>query len=152
MRPWKVALFVGALAVVGLFAAVAIASGADEARSGVQDHGAGQCDDEGTMRGGQRVGEESGTMRGLGASDEMQAWREEYGDDPTSTEAQSALQAIRDGHRADMQELMGQVGHGGAAEDCDSGDCKGVAANDRCDGAGVSYGQDGHGQGGGNGW
>ena len=161
MRPWKVALLVGALAVVGLLAAVAIASGADQSLSGTGERGVGQCDGDGLSSKGQGSGEQGGMMRGLGASEEMAAWLDEYGDDPNSVEAQNALQRIRDEHRAEMQEAGVGHGFGNATGECDSGDRENSSGSGVCDreggqGQGRGEGQ-GNGQGGGmmgdgNGW
>lgn len=142
MKPWKVALLVGALVGVGLLAAVAIASGADKSISGAQERGTGQCDGDGALREGRANGQAGGMLRGAGASSEMQTWRDRYGDDPNSSEARSALQAIRDEHRADAQALMG--GNGGCTGD---GDGQGQGF-----GHGQGYGQGGGMTGDGNGW
>lgn len=168
MRPWKVALVVGALAVFGLLAAVAIASGADKAAFGAQDGGA-QCDGDGVEHTGAGSGGSGGMMRGSAGSAEaqqiaeehsaaMEDWYERYGDDPDSPEAQSALQAVRDAHRADMQQLGGGRGLDAAAEDCDSAECAGSANDGECgeqhegDAEGQGHGQGNGAMGGGNGW
>jgi hypothetical protein len=169
MRPWKVALLVGALAVVGLLTAVAIASGADKAAFGVRDGGGAQCDGDGVQHAGEGSGGSGGMTRGAAGSVEtqqiaeehaaaMQDWYQRYGDDPNSPEACSALRAIRDEHRAEMQQLGGGRGLGAAAEDCDSADCAGSANGGECGehhegyGEGLGNGKGNGAMGDGNGW
>lgn len=50
VKSWKVATIIGVLAAVGLLAAVAIASGADTAISGVGERGSARCDGDGAGR------------------------------------------------------------------------------------------------------
>lgn len=147
MKPWKVAIIIGALAVMGLLAAVAIASGADKAISDAGHGGSGRCEGDGTGRmNGPQVSAESQALAEEHSA-EMRAWQERYGDDPNSAEAQSALKALRDEHRQDMQGLTrGNGGGRGAASsgcdgvDCDSGDCDG-AGHGQGNGQGHGTGQ-----------
>jgi hypothetical protein len=125
MKPWKLAVVVGALAVVGLLAAVAIASGADR----MIGNGA-VCDGDGV---GTRAADGTGAGgRGFGGSEEMQAWRDQYGADPDSAEAQAALDLLRTQYQA-------------RERSSDDGTYD-------CDGTGAGYGRGAGMMGGGNGW
>ncbi len=127
MKPWKLAVIVGALAVIGLLAAVAIASGADR----MIGNGA-ACDGDGV---GIRAADGTGAGgRGFGGSEEMQAWRDQYGADPDSAEAQAALDVLRAQHQAQNQ-----------SGDDGTYDCDGT-------GTGGGYGRGAGMMDGGNGW
>jgi hypothetical protein len=41
---------------------------------------------------------------------DMQAWWDEYGEDPSASGAQEALQELRDEHRQEMQKLLNDLG------------------------------------------
>ena len=83
---------------------------------------------------------------------DMQAWSARYGSDPTSTEAQAALQTLRDEHWNDMRGLFKEsgieapatVGPGGMTGGARAGGCGGA-----CGGAGAAGTGQGTGYGGG---
>jgi hypothetical protein len=168
MRLWKVAILVGALALVGLLAGVAIAASADTTVSGTAGHGTGEhVGQEGQGQGHGNGGEGGGnaSSRGLGASEEMAAWRDKYGDDPQSAEAQQALEAIREEHRSEMESLGGGSGAGKGSDKAENGhgsaECDESGTIGECDGEDEAhaYGQGGgsgqaggSGEGGGHGW
>lgn len=123
MRTWKFALLVGALAAVAVFAAAAIAFGAGGSVHGLPFGG-------GMMVAAGNAGEADGAWRGCGGAGlmqdpaareemqklreehrgEMRAWWEQYGDDPSSEKAQSALEDLRAEHADDMRALFDKYG------------------------------------------
>jgi hypothetical protein len=131
MRLWKVALVVGVLATIGLLAAVAIASGADRQLIGGERAAARDCS--GDAASAQHAG-----SHGFGASEEMRAWREQYGENPYGDEAQAALDALRAQHQAENE------AGGDEACGCDDDEIRGLG--------GEGYGRGGAMMGGGNEW
>ena len=82
---------------------------------------------------------------------DLQAWNAQYGSDPTSAEAQAALQKLREGHWNDMRGLFkqfgikvpGTVGPGGMMNGASARGCGGACGNAGGEGAGQGTGYGG---------
>ena len=103
MRQWKTLAVVGVVAVIAL-SIVAVAYAQTGTRYGVQRRGV--C---GALMANPRAIE---AMQGLRVEHrkEMRVWRDKYGGDPNSTEAQDALRQLRQEHWNDVRALLKKFG------------------------------------------
>jgi hypothetical protein len=153
-KHWKMIVIAAAVAVVGL-SVVAVASGAAKVKNPFRGRAA--CS--------QLIGNPKAVaaMQALRVEhrQEMQAWYEKYGADPTATDAQAALKTLRQEHWDDMKALFKQFGvelpegsgpgtcggQGGMMGGGGNGQCGGGGAG--CAGPGSGTGNQGTGYGGG---
>ncbi len=123
MRTWKLALLIGGLSAVAVFAAAAIAFGAGGADRGLPFGGGmmaaagGPDGTDGAWRGCGGIGllqdpQAREDMQSLREEhrDEMRAWWDKYGEDPSSDAAQKALGELRAEHADDMRALFEKYG------------------------------------------
>jgi hypothetical protein len=102
-KNWKMFVVVAAVAVIGL-SVVAVASGAAKVKNPFRGRAAcGQLmDNPKAVAAMQALRDEH--------RQEMQAWSDKYGTDPTGAEAQAALTKLRQAHWNDMKSLFKQFG------------------------------------------
>jgi len=123
MRTWKLALLIGGLSAVAVFAAAAIAFGAGGADRGVPFGG-------GMMAAADGPDGRDDAWRGCGGAgqledpqaradtqalrtehrEDMRAWWDKYGENPSSDAAQKALDELRAEHADDMRALFEKYG------------------------------------------
>ncbi len=104
-RHWKTILLVAVVAAIAL-SMVAVAYGAttkQTARSGA--HG-GAC---GAPMSNPQALKDVQALR-VEHQQDMQAWSDQYGSDPSGAEAQAALQKLREEHRNEMRDLFKKYG------------------------------------------
>jgi hypothetical protein len=161
MRTWKFALLIGGLSAVAVFAAAAIAFGAGGADHGLPFGGGmmavagGPDGTDGAWRGCGGIGllqdpQAREDMQSLREEhrDEMRAWWDKYGEDPSSDAAQKALGELRAEHADDMQALFEKygvappagLGEGGRGGSGFGGACGG-SGGQGCGGQGWNGGQ-----------
>jgi hypothetical protein len=143
-KHWKMIVIAAAVAVVGL-SVVAVASGAAKVKN--------------PFRGRAACGQLMSNPKAVAAMQalrsehrqEMQAWYDKYGADPTATDAQAALKTLRQEHWSDMKALFEKSGVE-VPEGAGPGTCGGQGGmmgggNGSCGGAGGGAGCAGPGSG-----
>ena len=102
-KNWKIIVMLAVVAVVGL-SVVAVASGAAKVKNPFRGRAA--C---GRLMSNPKAVAAMQTLRGEHRQ-EMQAWYEQYGADPTSDAAKAALAKLRQAHWNDMKSLFKEFG------------------------------------------
>lgn len=135
---WKTVLLVGVVAAIAL-TVVTVAYGATTKQAARRAHRAGAC---GALMNNPQALKDMQALRAEHQRD-IQAWSEQHGSDPSSAEAQAALQKLRQAHWNDMRDLFTKYGipappGAGTGSGASSGGCGGS-----CGGygsAGTGYG------------
>jgi hypothetical protein len=154
-KNWKMIVMLAVVAVLGL-SVVAVASGAAKVKNPFRGRAA--C---GKLMSNPKAVAAMQTLRDQHRQ-EMQAWTKQYGADPTSAAAQTALTQLRQEHWNDMKSLFkefgiqvpkgagpGVCGGQGGMMGGGNGPCGGGSGGAGCAGAGSGAGNQGSSYGGG---
>jgi hypothetical protein len=141
-RHGKTVLLVGIVAAVAL-SVVAVAYGATTKQNERRAARGGAC---GALMSNPQALKDMRVLRAEHPQ-EMQAWSDRYGADPSSTEARTALQKLRQEHWSDMRELFKKYGITAPRGAGPGSGQKGGGCGGACGGAGSGSGSQGAGYG-----
>jgi hypothetical protein len=137
-RHWKTTLLVGVVAAMTL-SVVAVAYGATTKQNVRRAVRGGEC---GALMSNPQALKDMQALR-TEHQEDMRAWADQYGSEPSGAEAQAALQKLRKEHRRDMRDLFKKYGVTALQGSSPGSGQRGGGCGGACGGAGSASGTQG---------